>query len=125
MANITDLAIAIGAAETVSFEAYIAAGCNNTGGSQFSVNVPAGATLKVRIKGNTNAATAWTSGAITASDGASVTLLNISAQGRFVMMAGIVVNGANAGNIQGRFKSVTNGQTTTVEANSYMTGRVH
>ena len=41
------------------------------------------------------------------------------------MLAGIVVNGATPGAIQVRFKSVTNGQTTTVEANSYMTGRRH
>lgn len=125
MANITDLAIAMAASETWSFECELHAGCNNTGGSQFSVSVPAGATVKVRAFGNTNAATAWTSGQISASDGASPTLLNVSAQGRCVRLSGLIVNGANAGNIQARFKSVTSGQTTTVEANSYMTGRKH
>lgn len=125
MANITDLAIPIGANETVSFEAQLVAGCNNTGGSQFSVTVPAGASLKVTIAGNTNAASAWTGGVITTSDAASVTLLNISAQGREVTMSGIVRNGATPGAIQGRFKSVTSGQTTTVEADSYITGRRH
>lgn len=125
MANITDLAIAIGASETWSFEAELHAGCNNTGGSQFSVSVPVGATVKVRAFGNTNSATVWTSGQISASDVAGPTMLNISAQGRRVVLHGLIINGINAGNIQARFKSVTNGQTTTVEANSYITGRKH
>lgn len=125
MGNVTDLAISIGASETWSFEASLCAGCNNTGGSQFSVTVPAGATLRVKIEGNTNAATAWTGAAITASDAAGPTLLNVNAQGRFVDLRGVVVNGVNAGAIQVRFKSVTNGQTTTVNANSYITGRKH
>lgn len=125
MANITDLALPIAANETISFEAYLVAGCNNTGGSQFSVTVPAGASLKVRIGGNTNAATAWTNSVITTSDSAGPTLLTVSAQAREVTMNGIVRNGANAGSIQGRFKSVTNGQTTTVEVDSYITGRRH
>jgi hypothetical protein len=125
MANITDLAIAMGASETWSFECELHAGCNNTGGSQFSVSVPAGATVKVRAFGNTNSATAWTSGQIAASDGASPTMLNISAQGRRVCLRGLIINGATPGNIQARFKSVTNGQTTTVEANSYITARKH
>lgn len=84
MANVSDLAIAIGANETWSFEASLCAGCNNTGGSQFSVTIPAGATMRVKAEGNTNAATAWTTAVLTASDAASPTLLNVNAQGRVV-----------------------------------------
>lgn len=125
MANVTDLAIAIGAGEAWSFDAYLSAGCNNTGGSQFSVTVPAGATVRATANGNTNSATAFTNGTIAASDGASPTMLNVSAQNRLVEIHGVVVNGANAGSIQVRFKSVTNGQTTTVSANSFITARKH
>jgi hypothetical protein len=125
MANVTDLAVAIGANETWSFEASLCAGCNNTGGSQFSVAIPVGAAMRVKAEGNTNTATGWTAGVLTTSDAASPTMLNVSAQGRSVDLRGVVVNGANAGSIQVRFKSVTNGQTTTVNANSYITGRKH
>lgn len=125
MGNVTDLAIAIPANETWSFDAYLFGGCNNTGGSQFSVTVPAGATVRAQATGNTNAATGWTTGAITASDGASPTFFNVNATNRTVELHGVVVNGANAGNIQIRFKSVTNGQTTTVLTNSFVTARKH
>ena len=125
MANVTDLAVALLASQAYTFDVYLFGGCNNTGGSQFSVTVPAGATLKMQATGNTNAATAYTTGAVAASDGASPTFYTLNAQGRTVELHGVVVNGANAGNIQVRFKSVTNGQTTTVDANSYMVVRRH
>lgn len=125
MANVTDLAIAIAAGEVWSFDTYLSAGCNNTGGAQFSITVPVGATVRATCSGNTNLATAFTVGTIAASDGASPTMLNVNAQNRLVEIHGCVVNGANAGNIQVRFKSVTNGQTTTVSANSYITARKH
>jgi hypothetical protein len=122
MANVTDLSIAIAANERIHFDAWLSAGCSGTGGSQFSVTVPAGATMRTLARGNTNAATAFTEGAITASDGASPTMLNVNAQGRLVELHGVVVNGGTAGAIQVRFKSVTNGQTTTVNANSSLRG---
>ena len=103
----------------------MSAGCNNTGGAQFSVTIPALASVRATAAGNTNSATAQTVGTIGASDAVSPTMLNISAQNRRVELHGCVVNGANAGNIQVRFKSVTNGQTTTVSANSYITARKH
>ena len=125
LGNVTDLAIPMAAGETWSFDAYLSAGCNNTGGSQFSVSVPAGATIRATASGNTNTAVARTNGTIGASDAVSPTVLNVSAQNRMVEIHGCVVNGGNAGNIQVRFKSVTNGQTTTVSANSYITARKH
>lgn len=125
LGDITDMAISIGAGETVSFEAFINGGCNNTGGSQFAVTIPSGATLRVTFHGNVASATAFNYSQATASDGVSSTVWTANAGNRMMRIAGVVVNGANAGNIQVRFKSVTATQTTTVNANSYITGRVH
>lgn len=125
LANVTDLAIPMLAGETWSFDAYLVAGCSGTGGAQFSVSVPAAATVRVRAFGNGASATAFNSGVITVSDGVGPTVLNANAQGRFVELHGCVTNGANAGSIQIRFKSVTAGQVTTVNPHSYITARKH
>lgn len=123
--NVTDLAIAIGASETWSFEAALTCGCNNTGGSQYTVTVPSGATLRLMVQGNTTAATAWTGVSITTSGANTVTVCTANAQGRLVLLSGVVVNSTSAGNIQVQFRSITGTQTTTVNANSYITGRKH
>lgn len=124
-ANVTDLSISIGASETWSFEAALTCGCNNTGGGQFTVTVPSGATLRLMVQGNTSSATAWTGASITASDGNTVNMVTANAQNRLAFLSGTVVNGANAGAIQVRFRAVTSGQTVTVDAGSYITGRKH
>ena len=124
-ANITDAAIAIGASETWSFEAYLTVGCNNTGGGQWTVTVPAGATLRVMLQGNTTSATAWTSIAITTSGANTVTMCAANAQGRQCLIRGVVVNSTTAGSIQIQHRAITAGQTITTNANSYITGRKH
>ena len=125
LADVVGLLIPMLANETWSFEAHLTGGCSSTGGSQHSLTVPVGATVRASVFGNAATATAFNSGVITASDGAGPTLWNANAQGRIAVIRGLVVNGANAGNIQIRFKSVTATQTTTVNANSYITGRKH
>ena len=124
-ADITDAAIAIGASETWSFEAYLTVGCNNTGGGQWTVTVPTGATLRVMLQGNTTAATSWTGIAITTSGANTVTMCAATAQGRQCLIRGVVVNSTTAGNIQIRHRAITAGQTITTNANSYITGRKH
>ena len=124
-ADITDAAIAIGISETWSFEAYLTVGCNNTGGGQWTVTVPSGATLRVMLQGNTTSATAWTSIAITTSGANTVTMCAANAQGRQCLIRGVVVNSTTAGNIQIRHRAITAGQTVTTNANSYITGRKH
>ena len=123
--NVTDLAIAIPASETWSFEAALTVGCNNTGGSQYTVTVPAGAALRLMVQGNTSSATAWTEIAITTSGANTVTLCTANAQGRMCFLRGVVVNSTNAGNLQVQFRSITAGQTSTCNSNSYLTGRKH
>jgi len=126
LAAVTDLAIAIGANETWSFEANINGGCDNTGGSQFSVDVPAGiVSMRAQFRGNTSTAAAASYSVSTVDNGASGTVWNAAAQNRQMRIAGVVVNGSTAGTIQVNFKSVTATQTTTVNANSYLTGRKH
>lgn len=125
LANVADLAIPMLAGETWSFDAHLVAGCSGTGGSQFTVSVPAAATVRAMVFGNAASSTAFNSGVVTASDGVGPTVLNANAQGRFVELHGCVTNGANAGSIQIRFKSVTNGQVTTVNPHSYITARKH
>lgn len=123
--DVTDLSVSIGAGETWSFEAALTCGCNNTGGGQFTVTVPSGATLRLMVQGNTSSATAWTGASITASGGNTVNMVTANAQNRLAFLSGTVVNGANAGAIQVRFRAVTSGQTVTVDAGSYITGRKH
>lgn len=120
--DVTDLAIPIGAGQTWCFDAVLTVGCNNTGGSQYTVTVPAGATLRLMVSGNTSSATAWTGISITTSGSNTVTICTANAQGRLAYLNGTVVNGGNAGNIQVRFRSVTAAQTSTCSANSYIRG---
>ena len=123
--DITDAAIAIGASETWSFEAALTVGCNNTGGGQWTVTVPTGATLRAMLQGNTTAATSWTGIAITTSGTNTVTMCAATAQGRLCFIRGTVVNSTTAGNIQLRHRAITAGQTITTNANGYITGRKH
>lgn len=123
--DVTDLSISVGAGETWSFEASLTGGCNNTGGSQFTVTVPTGSTLRLMAQGNTSSATAWTGVSITTSGANTVTMFNANAQGRLAFLSGTVIVGGSAGTVQVRFRSITSGQTTTVEAGSYISGRKH
>lgn len=126
LGNVTDLAVSVAASETWTCEVFITGGCNNTGGSQFAIDVPASAgSLRATWQGNTNAVTALTGGTVTTDDGVSPTFFTVNLAGQQARAAVTLVNGANAGSIQVRFKSVTNGQTTTVLTNSYMTCRRH
>lgn len=113
------------AGETWSFEAYLTCGCNNTGGSQYTVTVPTGSTLRVMVQGNTTAVTSWTGISITTSGANTVAVCNANAQGRQVYLRGSVVTAATPGNVQVRFRSITSGQTTTCNSGSYITGRKH
>lgn len=123
--NITDAAIAIGASETWSFEAHLSVGCNNTGGGQWTVTVPAGAAVRFQVYGNVASATAFTGITVTTSGANTVTLCTANAQGRLCKISGVVVNSTNAGSIQLQHRAITAGQTVTTNANSYMTGRKH
>lgn len=125
LANVTDMALAIAANETIEFVAHLFCRCNNTGGSQYSVTVPSGATVRASIVGRGATATAINSGEITASGGAGPTVNNANLAAGWCRIMGTVRNGATPGSIQVQHKSVTSGQTTTTFADSTISGRKH
>lgn len=105
--------------QSYSFEFVLFTGCSGTGGIKFALNLPAGATFRASAHGMAALATAITSAIMNVINTlTSIVFNNANLQTGWVRITGTVVNGANAGVAQLRFASGTNGQTSTIYANS-------
>ena len=123
-ANVTGMSFSTPRGYIWSFEMFVFGGCDNTGGGQLSITVPAGATLTVNFFGNDNAANTFNQGIITTSGAAGPVLWTANASGRMAIVQGTVSVGSTIpGDVQLQFKSVVAGQTTTVFGGSYVTAR--
>jgi hypothetical protein len=125
-ADIPDLAIPIRKGEVWAFEAYLLMGCDNTGGINFALSVPANVTHKTNYRGTGSASTNVASGNITGSSSTG-NMNTVNFASGSVILNGII-DGSDPANVadgiaQLRFKSGTNGQTSSVFANSYLLAR--
>jgi hypothetical protein len=115
---------AINANEVWTGEFNLSGQCSSTGGTQFAITIPSGATIEAECFGITSAVTAFTSSRITASGVATTQVFFIAAAVPGpVRITVTVVNGATPGSVQLQAKSVTSTQTTTIFAGSYVTAR--
>lgn len=122
---ITGLGFNIGANETWSFEYFIQNDCSGVNGIRYSILFPVGANLRAVANGMSNAITAITSSVITVSGTVTVAFNTVASTKGWTQISGSIINGATPGTVQLRFASRTNGQTSTVYANSYMSARKH
>lgn len=122
LVDITDLSIALSANSVYQFEVHINASMSavNTGakyGIQFSA---AGATIEASLIGERNSTTASAIERINAFNTANVNaLLTLTSGVGPIIMRGIVVTGANAGNLTAQHLKVTSGTATALKY-SYM-----
>ena len=114
----------IGANEVWTGEFNLSGQCSGTGGTKFAITIPAGATIEAEFLGITSAVTALTSSRVTASATVTAqTFWTAAAVPGPVWIRVTVVNGSTAGSVALEAESVTNGQTTTIFAGSYVTCR--
>ena len=121
--NVTDMSFNIGASETWSFEFNLQNGCSGGGGNRWAITFPGGGTMRSVAIGNAGNTTSIASSIITASGGLTSSFCTFNSTAGWTRITGVVVNGGTAGTVQLQFASGTNGQTTTIYANSYLTAR--
>lgn len=118
LADIADLSLALLASSTYEFEAILMVASSSTAGNQYGVQFSAaGATVEAMISGTLAAATSRAD-RIAALNTATAAYVTSGAAGG-IRVSGIIVIGANAGNLTLRHLKVTSG-TSTVRAQSYM-----
>lgn len=118
LADIADLSIALLANSVYEFAAILTVASSSTAGNQYGVQFSAaGATINAQISGTLAAATAR-SDRINALNTATPAYVTSGASGGIVIQ-GIIVVGANAGNLTIRHLKATSG-TATVHAQSYL-----
>ncbi len=116
------LAVAMNANEVWVGEFNLSGQCSGAAGSKFAITIPAGATIEATAIGISGAVTAFTSSRITASGTATTqTYYAAATTPGPVRITFTVVCGATAGNIQLQAQSVSNVQTTTLFAGSFLT----
>lgn len=116
--DVTNLALAIPASQTWSFDFYMN-GAGTAAGMKLAVTVPSGATLEAQAWAATTGVTVTRVERITTS-GTLTTMIPLSNSGFDgpMLIHGICVNSSTAGNIQVQAAKVTSG-TLTIYANSY------
>lgn len=125
LADATGFTVPIGANETWVVDIDVYATCSGVGGMNFAATVPASGTLfAMGILGISSSATTLANELVTTGGTASSRPWNASSSVTGVTKIRInVINGANAGNIQLQWKSVTNGQTSTILLGSSLTAQ--
>jgi hypothetical protein len=123
--NVTGLSCSIGASEVVHVDFYLSTACSTANGLKLAVTVPASATLLGHSEGfSTGSTSAPRWDRLTSSGTLTSNAYNaLAAQGGQVRLWVVVVNSTNAGSIQLQFASATNGDTSTIVANSCLVAR--
>lgn len=118
-ANITGLSFAVEANSTFLVDCYYYVSCSGTGGIRFTQTTPAGATMDITYDGIAGTAISSVKIRSAASGSLTATAINSAAIVSAVIVRGFVRTGATAGTLQMQFASNTNGQTSTIFANSW------
>jgi hypothetical protein len=121
-ADVTGMFFPIGANEIWSVEFHLQIGCNNTGGVNFAMQLPASATHRTVVTGMGGSSTAIASSVLTTTS-SSANLNTVNSANGWCRMTAVIVNSTTAGTVQLRFKSGTDTQTSTVFADSYLVAR--
>jgi hypothetical protein len=121
--NVTGLSFAIGANETWSFEVHMKISCTSNGGVKFAVDVPSGTLLAEVIGVQTNSATSIQSAILTTTGLTTAAFAISNTLGNWAKISCLVANGGTAGTVQIKFACGATSQSSTVYANSYLTGR--
>jgi hypothetical protein len=129
LVDLTNLSLAIAANATVYFRAVIHVGTNAANGLRYAVTIPASATMKVMVLGQTTTAiAAGTSGNatqwITTSGTETGTINAISQANQNVVLEGWVAASSTAGTIQIQGRSTNALTTATFNSGSFITGHV-
>lgn len=119
-ANITGLSFPVEANSLFLVEGFYSVACSGTGGVKFTQTTPAGATMDILYDGIAGTATTSVKIRSLASGTLTATAINSVASNSGVIVRGFVRTNANAGTLQMQFASNTNGQTSTVTANSWV-----
>lgn len=108
--------------QTYKFKAVLKIGVDNTGGSKLGVNFPSGGTLVAMVEGDTTSLTAYAHEWFSATaDTLTTTVFHTTNNGTgIIYVEGTYKNGATAGNVQMRYASGVNTQTTTIYAGSFI-----
>lgn len=118
LVDVTGLTLALLANHTYAFEAILSVQSSSTAGCQYGVQFSAaGATVEAQISGTLAAATSQ-SNRISALNTATVAYVVVAAVGA-IRIQGVIVVGANPGNLTIRHLKATSG-TSTVFINSYL-----
>jgi hypothetical protein len=118
-ANITGLSFPVEANSTFLLDCYYHVACSGVGGLRFTQTTPAGATMDITYDGIAGTVTTSVKVKSTASGTQTGTAINSVAGNSGVIVRGYVRTGATAGTLQMQFASNTNGQTSTIFANSW------
>jgi hypothetical protein len=121
-ADVTGMSFPIGASETWSVEFHLQIGCNNTGGVNFAMQIPASASHRTVVVGMGGTSTAVASTVLTSTVSSS-NLNTVNSANGWARLTAVIVNSTTAGTVQLRFKSGTDTQTSTVFADSYLVAR--
>jgi len=112
--NITELVYALEANSVYLIHGNITLGCNNTGGVNFSIDVPTSSTLRVGLTGGRNNNLSLGTAFVIANGGGTSNSLAIANLVTSAIVFGTIRTGANAGNVQFKFASGINTQTSTI-----------
>jgi hypothetical protein len=119
LTDLTGINFAVDASSRYSFEFNARVGANGTGGQQWAVNAPSGATVEFQILGNNIGTNSFRSDTVTAINTANTTAINsINSTNMFVTIRGMVTTGVTAGTAQLRLLSANGSDTITVYANA-------
>ena len=118
---VSDFTFAVSANTTYIIRGRLAIGCNGAGGVNLGSKFPAAATINGNAIGRSSSSIAFTSAGFSTSGTLSGALNSVNSQGGFAFVEIVLNVGANAGNFQLIFASVTAGQTSTIIASgSYL-----
>jgi hypothetical protein len=126
LADVTGLVFSYGANEVWNFEFLLGVSCNNTGGIDVGINMSSFSSLVASAVGVGSSSTARTFVSFTANNTATTTAFhtfNHTSSPYHLRIYGTATAGGSAGTCQLRFRSHTNGQTSTIWANSFMRAR--
>ncbi len=113
----TALQFTIGTAGTYHFRAVLQVGNSGTNGTKIGILVPASATVKAYVNGNTSGITAYTSDIISASTTAGANFNTSAISTAVITVEGDIVSGGTGGQVVIQFLATTSG-TATVKAGS-------
>jgi hypothetical protein len=118
---VSDFNYAVSANTTYIIRGRLAIGCSGTGGVNLGTKFPAGATINGNALGRRSSSSDFGSAGFSTSGTLSGSLNSVNSQGGFAFVEIILNVGANAGDFQLIFASVTSGQISTIIANgSYL-----